>query len=278
MSDGAMDAFHDEQDLARKRARDHMTKLERDGKVFPDKNRNGLTIMEEAARNDWKLDSATAANADPSLRPDRGLMLDYDLRNESHSYIRTSTGRVVAIDDPVWCLRNGQVCIEDIAHALAYTNRFGGHARDAYTVAQHCVRAYHLADHGDKFWALMHDAPEAYMGDLVSPLKRLASIRPAWVALEHEWDKVIRSLFSVRAPQGDLIGQEERVKWIDLQLLGREIIDLLPYGEEDARNINYEPGHTPDLLDPDEGVWSHKEAKLQFLAAFTACTGQSTTP
>ena len=223
----------------------------------------------------WKEYSRTALEAIPvsDMRPDRGLMLGYDSKQESHSYIRTSTGRVVCIDEPRWSLANGQVCIEDIAHALAYTNRFGGHAKGAYTVAQHCVRASRIAEHGDKLWALMHDAPEAYMGDLVSPLKRLDTIRPAWHALEHEWDTVVRSLFGIRAPQHNTIAQEARVKAIDLQLLGREIIDLLPYGIEDAVNIHYRDGLTPDLLPEDVAILSHEDAKREFLETFSNLTG-----
>jgi len=169
-------------------------------------------------------------------------------------------------------MMNGQISIEDIAHALAYTNRFGGHAKGGYTVAQHCIRASSIAAPGDMLWALMHDAPEAYMGDLVSPLKRLDMIRPAWTSLEHDWDKVIRSRFKVSAPQHNIVAQEARVKAIDLQLLGREIIDLLPYGIEDAVNIYYCDGRTPDLLPENEEILSHEQAKQEFLETFSRLT------
>lgn len=226
---------------------------------------------------EWAFCESVCEGVKPLLpdyeRPDGGLaaLLSHD--GEAHGYIRTSTGRVVRIDDPRWCMANEQVCIEDIAHALAYTSRFGGHAVGAYSVAQHCVRAAELADHGDRLWALMHDAPEAYMGDLVSPLKRVEAIRPAWTALEHEWDNVIRSLFCIRAPNYNVVAQEERVKAIDLQLLGREILDLLPYGEEDAATIVYRDNRTPDLIEAGVAIWSHKEAKDRFLEKFSSLTG-----
>jgi 5'-deoxynucleotidase YfbR-like HD superfamily hydrolase len=75
--------------------------------------------------------------------------------------------------------------IEDIAHALALCNRFAGHTRVPVSVAQHCVyvsrvaRALGWADlalcNGDAdkigFQGLLHDASEAYLGDVTKWLK-----------------------------------------------------------------------------------------------------------
>lgn len=63
--------------------------------------------------------------------------------------------------------------IEEIAWALGKLNRFTGHTLRDYSVAEHCVKVSfyvppHLALEG-----LMHDAEEAYYGDVSSPLKRL---------------------------------------------------------------------------------------------------------
>ena len=66
--------------------------------------------------------------------------------------------------------------IGDIAHALANQCRFGGHCRRFYSVAQHsCVvadlAAGRRADARGVLWALLHDAAEAYLGDLPHPVK-----------------------------------------------------------------------------------------------------------
>ena len=64
------------------------------------------------------------------------------------------------------------VRIEDIAHALALTNRYNGHTKFPYSVAQHCVRMAQPDMPGDMLMSLLHDAAEAYVGDMVHPLKR----------------------------------------------------------------------------------------------------------
>jgi hypothetical protein len=70
--------------------------------------------------------------------------------------------------------REAEVDIGDIAHALSLQCRYGGHVKRFYSVAEHCVLlAGHLASHGHDvaLWALLHDASEAYIQDVIRPLK-----------------------------------------------------------------------------------------------------------
>lgn len=89
-----------------------------------------------------------------------------------YGWIRTFTGRKVTplnIDPET-------ICIEDIAHALSLINRFTGHTRFPYSVAQHSLIILEHLPQGLPVawykWALLHDAIEAYLGDTASPIKK----------------------------------------------------------------------------------------------------------
>lgn len=84
-------------------------------------------------------------------------------------HIRTFTGAYIDPLNP----DPAKIQIEDIAHALSMQPRFGGHLPVFYSVAQHSLRVSRLVtDPAQQLAALMHDAAEAYLIDVPSPVKQ----------------------------------------------------------------------------------------------------------
>jgi hypothetical protein len=86
-------------------------------------------------------------------------------------WIQTFTGRAFWPLDP----RPEDIEIADIAHALSFQCRFGGHSTRFYSVAEHCFSlASFFTAKGEREmarWALLHDAAEAYLVDVPRPIK-----------------------------------------------------------------------------------------------------------
>ncbi|WP_234835770.1 phosphohydrolase [Sinorhizobium meliloti] len=90
------------------------------------------------------------------------------LESRKGDWMQTVTGRQFWPIDP----RPEDVHIEDIAHALSMMCRFGGHCDRFYSVAEHSVLVSENVPPQDALWALLHDASEAYIADIVRPAKR----------------------------------------------------------------------------------------------------------
>ncbi|NBV87921.1 MAG: metal-dependent phosphohydrolase [Betaproteobacteria bacterium] len=83
--------------------------------------------------------------------------------------MQTFTGALVDLA----AFTSDHVRLPDIAHALSLVNRFTGHTVVPYTVAQHSVVVSRLCPPEHALWGLLHDASEAYLGDVARPLKHL---------------------------------------------------------------------------------------------------------
>lgn len=107
------------------------------------------------------------------------------------SRIPTYTGKMFDLRNPT----SEMIDIRDIAHALSYVTRFTGQTNRRYSVAEHSVHVSWLVKPRFALAALLHDAAEAYIGDLSSPLKRL--LGSGLVQIESRIQKVIDQKFGV---------------------------------------------------------------------------------
>lgn len=98
-----------------------------------------------------------------------------------------------------------EIRLSTIAHNLACLNRFTGSAVFPYSVAEHSVHVSRLASRmtgGDPEVALaglMHDAHEAYLGDVSTPVKRAVHAlgSDAFDRLDAPWERRVRAVFGV---------------------------------------------------------------------------------
>jgi len=97
---------------------------------------------------------------------------------------QTHSGKMIDLLNPDPYL----IDINDIAHALANICRFNGHCREFYSVANHSLLVSLNVPPADALAGLMHDATEAYCGDMIAPLK---AAMPAYKDVEAGlWDAI----------------------------------------------------------------------------------------
>ena len=147
--------------------------------------------------------------------------------------MRTYSGIYLNILDP----HAGNFLIEDIAHALSMTPRFAGHMPIWYSVADHCNRCAVIAEGrgADIFQALMHDASEAYLGDMVSPVKR---VLPGYVALEDRFMTLIASHFGFGWPLKEETKQIDRIALeIEWKIMIGENYPIQQYNPKQAKSM-----------------------------------------
>jgi uncharacterized protein len=177
-------------------------------------------------------------------------------------YLQTVSGRWVNPFDP----DPSQLDAGDIARALANQCRFGGHCRVFYSVAQHSVIVSELVeqrggDVEDAFAALMHDATEAYLGDMPHPLKHRSPLGAAFREAEGDLERALRERFGIKPDVPD-------IKPLDRALLATE-----------RRAFSAETWHWPELegvepLQLELTAWTPDEAAQAFSRRYAELTAR----
>ena len=164
--------------------------------------------------------------------------------NDRGFMISMNDGSEFYPEDP----RPEDINIEDIACSLAQTNRFNGHANFPVSVAQHSLLVCSLVPHSLKLRALLHDAAEAYIGDIVTPMKMEFETIRAWENI------ILMTIFEKYGVEVDPLGVVKGADDVALEIEMREATDRLESNEW-SQSFGFK-----------EMYW--KEAEERFLAKF----------
>ena len=196
-------------------------------------------------------------------------------KTASRAWQRMLSGRRLDLLDPSPL----DIEIEDIAHGLARVARWNGqtHGAHIFSVAQHTLLVESVlrqqvprADHRVRLAAMLHDAPEYVIGDMISPFK--AVIGGSYKAVEKRLLSAIHVRFGLPAILPDEI--EQQIKAADRGAAYLEATHLAGFAEPEARRLfgrdpKLSPAAERDYVIP----WSAGRAERQFLARFKALLG-----
>ena len=181
-------------------------------------------------------------------------------------WTQTYSGRKVRLDEPT----PDMIDMGDIAHHLALLNRFVGATRQPYSVAEHSL---HVCDYlielypDDRelaLYGLLHDAHEAYLGELISPAKwqmRAEAGVDAYEALAERLDKAIFQAAGLPPAMSPRIALA--VADADAVMLATEARDLMSPHPDDW-GLKAVPWRYVNVSDP--FTWG--DARTRWLALF----------
>lgn len=162
--------------------------------------------------------------------------------------LRTGNGNKINVWDP----DPDMIHLEDIAGPLARVCRYAGHTNGChYSVAQHSVLVSQMVPDEDALWGLLHDAPEAYIQDIPSPIK---SVLPRYREIED------RLMWAICEKFGLPHDKPQSVSDADTKIY-----------EWERHSVSYVKGVDMDKFrEPPEKIeaWSWKEAEIAFYSMF----------
>lgn len=116
-----------------------------------------------------------------------------------------------------------RIFIEDIAHHLSLQCRYNGACREFYSVAQHSVFVSRILPEHLMLAGLLHDAAEAYLGDLIRPVKQEIAL---YQAIEAQLMIVVHRAFGLPKLTPE---EHEFIKAADNKVLATEARDLIKH-------------------------------------------------
>lgn len=185
----------------------------------------------------------------------------------SSTLLLTRNGNLLDLNRP----NPDLILVSDIATALSRIPRYIGHTRAPYSVAEHCVHVARLLPEQLKLHGLLHDAAEAYIGDIPTPVKEYLRERDSDFAviddLEDRWMQAVYDGLDLERPTPL---EAHVIKYADLVMLSTELRDLHhPLPEEYARSVRHPaPSSEIKVSQP----WCEQRARGEWLAAFDELT------
>lgn len=161
--------------------------------------------------------------------------------------------------------------IEDVAHGLARVARWNGQTAGphVFSVAQHSLLVERIfgrlapdADRGVRLAALLHDAAEYVIGDMISPFK--AIIGPEYRIVEARLMAAVRLRFGMPAEPTEAAAR--LVKRADSTAAFLEATRLAGFSLDEATRFFGKPEGAP--ADADLSPWTAAEAETRFLQRF----------
>lgn len=177
--------------------------------------------------------------------------------SDADFWVPTYSGRRFSLTRP----DPDEIDIVDVAHHLANICRFTGATRSHYSVAQHSVLvSLHVRERG-QLNALLHDAAEAYVGDVSRPVKYREGMMDYRI-LEQRVDAAVRKKFRLEYD----IYIEDEIKKADDRAMATEVRDLLVPHPDWKRWLKFEP--FPEKIVP----LSPEAAEAAFLSRYKELT------
>lgn len=175
--------------------------------------------------------------------------------------IRTFTGKMFNVLEP----DPEKIDIIDIAHALSNQCRFTGHVARFYSVGEHSVHVGELVNPEHEMVGLLHDATEAYLVDLPSPIKRGTPLGLIFKALEGKLWTAVATRFNLP------LEIPEDVHFADSVMLLTEKRDLFKADTDTVEQyrktwVKHE-GAEPALFSV-EDAWLPEKAENHFLTHY----------
>ena len=188
------------------------------------------------------------------------------------TYMLTATGGTFDL----WLANPASdISILAIAASLAKINRWGGHTSRLYSVAEHSLHVSHIMEREHAIThpaalmcGLMHDAHEAYTGDLTSPLKRVVNDlgRDCWTRWEAMVQGQVLERFELTQHWREWTDEVHRA---DLTMLATEARDLMPPHDRLAGDLREIPTSRELVLDAPryhQATW--QQVRDEFLDRF----------